>query len=85
MVEVELGSDFTVVIQVRQHFGNEEDAFSGVFAGANKEFRFVCPDVDQARLQFFFSKHSGLIMVGTLLQSTVSEPLGSLRSLVGSL
>jgi hypothetical protein len=41
-----MGSDFTVIIQVRQHFGNEEDAFPGVFAGANKEFRFVCPDVD---------------------------------------
>ncbi|MDQ4024205.1 MAG: hypothetical protein M3217_01770 [Actinomycetota bacterium] len=39
-------SDFTVIINVRQHFGNEPGRLPGAFAGANKEFPFLCPNVD---------------------------------------
>ena len=42
-------SDFTVIVSVRHHFGNEPGLHPGVFAGANKEFPFDCPGVDPSK------------------------------------
>lgn len=38
----------TVIIRVRQHFGNERDYLPGVFAGQSKDFVFDCPGIDVA-------------------------------------
>jgi hypothetical protein len=42
-------SDFTVIVNVRHHFGNEPGSLPGAFAGTNKEFPFSCPNVDPTR------------------------------------
>lgn len=42
-------SDFTVIVNVRHHFGDVQGSQPGVFAGANKEFPFLCPNVDPAQ------------------------------------
>jgi hypothetical protein len=44
-----MGSDFTVIIDQRQHFGNEPQSLPGVYVGTNKEFPFTCPDVDSGQ------------------------------------
>src|SRR5438270_7035309 len=41
-----MGSDFTVIIRVRQHFGNDQDSMLGVFVGNNNSYPFPCPNVD---------------------------------------
>jgi hypothetical protein len=41
-----MGSDFTVIIRVRQHFGDDEDSMPGVFVGNNHSYPFPCPNVD---------------------------------------
>lgn len=46
-----MATDFSVIINIRQHFGNDEDYLKNVepglpFVGPTKDFRFDCPDVD---------------------------------------
>jgi hypothetical protein len=46
-----MGSDFTVIVNVRQHFGNEADYLKDVepglpFVGPKKDFHFDCPKVE---------------------------------------
>jgi hypothetical protein len=41
-----MDSDFTVIIRVRQHFGNDEDSMPGAFVGNNNSYPFPCPNVD---------------------------------------
>jgi hypothetical protein len=46
-----MGSDFTVILSVRQHFGNEADYLKDVepgllFVGPKKDFHFHCPKVE---------------------------------------
>jgi hypothetical protein len=46
-----MGSDFTVILSVRQHFGNEADYLKDVepgllFVGPTKDFHFDCPKVE---------------------------------------
>lgn len=45
-----MGSDFTVIVDVRHHFGNDQGTFGPglLFAGQNKPFGFDCPNVDTA-------------------------------------
>lgn len=44
--------DYTMIINVRQHFGSDSNAFEETaenqapFVGAAKDFQFSCPDVD---------------------------------------
>ncbi len=42
----EMGSDFTVIIDQRQHFGNDPDSLPGTFVGSNKDYEFLCSRVD---------------------------------------
>ena len=49
--EITMPSDFTVIQSVRQHFGNEANAFVDVepqvlFVGSSKDFTFNCPNID---------------------------------------
>jgi hypothetical protein len=39
-------SDFTVIMRVRHHFGDDEDSFFGAFVGRDEDFPFECPNVD---------------------------------------
>lgn len=41
-----MAADFTVVINVRHHFGNDHDALPGTSAGKDRDFGFDCPDID---------------------------------------
>src|SRR5438045_3493102 len=41
-----VGSDFTVIIDQRQHFGNDADSLPGAFVGNNNNYEFRCPRVD---------------------------------------
>lgn len=43
-----MSSDFVVIVNVRQHYGNEAGRFGPglTFAGNNKDFAFDCPGVD---------------------------------------
>jgi hypothetical protein len=42
-----MAADFTVIIDVRHHFGDDEGYFGNVpFAGQNKPFQFNCPGID---------------------------------------
>ncbi len=42
-------ADYTVIIEVRHHFGDNPDALPGVFAGKNASFDFSCPGVDPSQ------------------------------------
>jgi hypothetical protein len=44
-----MGSDFTVIIRVRQHFGDDQDSMPGAFVGKNNSYPFSCPNVDLAQ------------------------------------
>src|SRR5919106_2616464 len=44
-----MGSDFTVIINVRQHFGDDEDSMPGNFVGNNNSYPFLCPKVDSTK------------------------------------
>jgi hypothetical protein len=44
-----VGSDFTVVIRVRQHFGDDPDSLFGEFAGKNAAYPFPCHNVDSRK------------------------------------
>jgi hypothetical protein len=46
-----MGSDFTVILSVRQHFGDEASYLTDVepglpFVGAARDFRFDCPRIE---------------------------------------
>jgi hypothetical protein len=43
-----MASDFVVIVNVRQHYGNERGVFGPelTFAGNNKDFTFDCPGID---------------------------------------
>jgi hypothetical protein len=43
-----MSSDFVVIVNVRQHYGNEQGMFGSelTFAGNNKDFSFDCPAID---------------------------------------
>jgi hypothetical protein len=43
-----MSSDFVVIVNVRQHYGNEAGLFGPelTFAGNNKDFSFDCPGLD---------------------------------------
>ena len=45
-----MGSDFVVIVNVRQHYGNDRGTFGDdlTFAGSNKDFQFDCPGLDPA-------------------------------------
>jgi hypothetical protein len=47
-----MASDFTVIIQTRQHFGDQADFFGGLgsFVGQDRTFVFDCPGVDRGQL-----------------------------------
>lgn len=38
--------NYSVIVNQRNHFGDEQDFLPGVFAGRRKDFRFDCPGVD---------------------------------------
>jgi hypothetical protein len=42
--------NYTVIANVRQHFGNESDFLPGVFVGQRKDFSFDCPSVNQSEV-----------------------------------
>jgi hypothetical protein len=44
-----MGSDFTVIIRVRQHFGDDQDSMPGAFVGNNNSYPFPCPNVDSTQ------------------------------------
>jgi hypothetical protein len=44
-----MGSDFTVIIRVRQHFGDDQDSMPGAFVGNNNSYPFRCPNVDSTQ------------------------------------
>jgi hypothetical protein len=49
--------DFTVILQTRQHFGNDRHVFDKVepqaeFVGQHKDFHFDCPNVDPSKTAF---------------------------------
>jgi hypothetical protein len=44
-----MAADFTTIISVRQHFGDDPNALPGAFAGANKSFDFDCPNIDSGQ------------------------------------
>ena len=46
--------DYTVIINVRQHFGDNKKIIRGLetqapFVGISKDYQFVCPNVDQSQ------------------------------------
>lgn len=41
-----MSSDFTIIIRVRQHFGDDADSMPGAFVGTNNSYPFSCPRVD---------------------------------------
>ena len=41
-----MAADFTVIIAVRQHFGNRAGSRPGAFVGNEKRYAFDCPNVD---------------------------------------
>lgn len=41
-----MGSDLTIIIRSRQHFGNDQDSLPGTFVGNNEDYPFSCPQVD---------------------------------------
>jgi hypothetical protein len=42
--------NYTIIANVRQHFGNEPDFLPGAFVGQKKDFSFDCPSVDQSEV-----------------------------------
>jgi hypothetical protein len=48
-----------IVLEVRQHFGNEGSSLPGEFVGRSKEFAFACPRVDgtQPGILLFQARH----------------------------
>jgi hypothetical protein len=44
-----MGSDFTVIIRVRQHFGDDQGSMPGAFVGNNNSYPFSCPNVDSTQ------------------------------------
>jgi hypothetical protein len=44
--ESTMSSNFTVIIDQRQHFGDEPSDLPGAFVGLNKEYPFRCQNVD---------------------------------------
>jgi hypothetical protein len=58
-----VGSDYTVILFQRQHFGDEANSLlPGVpFVGKQKDYRFDCPDInsDQAAVLFYNSYDAG--------------------------
>ena len=38
--------NYSVIVNQRNHFGNQPDFLPGVFAGQRKDFSFDCPGVD---------------------------------------
>jgi len=52
-----MASDFTIIMFVRQHFGNEPNIFNDVepaapFVGPTKEYLFDCPNVDPSQAAY---------------------------------
>ena len=41
-----MAADFTVIIAVRQHFGNKAGSRPGVFVGNEEHYTFDCPNID---------------------------------------
>jgi hypothetical protein len=39
-------SDFKVIMNVRHHFGDNDDILVGAFVGRDQDFPFDCPDLD---------------------------------------
>ena len=39
-------ADFTVIMKVRHHFGDNEDSLLGAFVVRDRDFPFDCPDID---------------------------------------
>ena len=54
-----MAADFSVVINARQHFGNDPDSLPGTFVGKDRDFGFDCPAVDttQTAVLMFQSLH----------------------------
>ena len=52
-----MATNFTVVLSLRQHFGNEPGSFNDIepnvlFAGSTKDFTFSCPQVNPGETAF---------------------------------
>ncbi len=41
-----MSADYTGIMRVRHHFGDNEDSFFGVFVGRDRDFPFDCPKID---------------------------------------
>lgn len=49
-----MAADFTTIITVRHHFGDNPGELPGVFAEKNKQFEFDCPNVDPTETAVLF-------------------------------
>lgn len=64
--------DFTVVIRVRQRFGDDQSNNPGLetdapFVGLQKDFAFVCPNVDRSQDAFLLFQSQGVDVQQPLL------------------
>jgi hypothetical protein len=71
-----MGSDFTVIIRVRQHFGNEPDSMPGHFAGNNATYSFPCPDVDASKEAVLLFQSLGVSHDRNFIEVNSAGPLG---------
>jgi hypothetical protein len=74
-----MSSDFTVILAVRQRFGDSDPELSlpqeleAPFVGASKEFAFACPGVDSTEMAVLQFESFG-IRAGTFQPFVVPQP-----------
>jgi hypothetical protein len=72
-----MGSDFAVIIRVRQHFGNDPGFMPEVpFAGSNKTYPFSCPDVDTSQESVLLFQALGVSHPRNFIEVNSTGPLG---------
>jgi hypothetical protein len=76
-----MASDFTVIMLVRQHFGNQPGIFNDVepavpFVGPTKEYRFDCPNVDPSQTAYLMFQSRDVDHQGNLIKVNGLELFG---------
>jgi hypothetical protein len=74
-----MGSDFAVIIRVRQHFGNDPGFMPEVhFAGNNETYPFSCPDVDPSQEAVLLFQTLGVSHDRNFIEVNSTGPLGQI-------
>ena len=77
-------TDFTVIIRVRQHFGDDQDSMPGAFVGNNNSYPFLCPNVDSTQEAVLLFQTLGVSHDRNFIAVNSPAPLGSPRCTVES-